>query len=96
MIFLEERKENMAVHAAWPPLACLAMLVMMVAFIILKYGDKLCKARTVPKPQNYEIEDQSSENTTYMFDERESMREYVEIPEMISEPEKKEKYEIAV
>lgn len=93
----------MAVHAAWPPLACLAMFVMVTAFIILKYGDRLCKARTVPKPQNYEIEDQSSENTTYMYDERESVGEYLEIPEITPEEkekcypeERREKYEYAV
>jgi len=95
----------MAVHSAWPPLATLAMFVMVIAFIILKYGDRLCKARSVPRPQNYEIESQSSENTQYVYDEG-SMREYIEVPEIqesgaIYNPENEktpldEKYEIAV
>lgn len=70
------------------------MFVMVVAFIIIKYGDKLCRARTVPKPQNYELEDASSENTmSCMYDEKESVRDYgdvIEISEMHSEPGKKE------
>ena len=69
------------------------MLVMVVAFIILKYGDRLCLARTVPKPQNYEIEDQSSDNTTYLYDERESVREYIEVPEIVQVEEEKWKYD---
>lgn len=91
----------MAVHAAWPPLACLAMFVMVVAFIVLKYGDRLCRARTVPKPQNYEIEEQCSENTTYMYDDRESVNDYIEVPKEKEKEgyiiqEKREAFEYAV
>lgn len=98
----------MAVHAAWPPLACLAMFVMIVAFLIIKYGDRLCRARSIPKPQNFEIEDQSSTNTmSCMYEEKDSMRDFVdimeipeimpqEIPEVIYESEKMEKYEYSV
>lgn len=60
----------MAVHIFWPPLAVLSMGVMVVIFLILKYGDKWFKARTAPMPQNYEIENQSSENTTVNAEER--------------------------
>lgn len=76
------------------------MFVIIVAFIIIKYGDRLCGARSVPKPQNFEIEDQSSTNTvSCMYEEKESVREFVdimEIPEIMPEPGKLEKYEYAV
>lgn len=90
----------MAVHAAWPPLACLAMFVMIVAFIIIKYGDVLCLARSVPKPQYFERDDASSENTmSCMYDEKDSVREHIdviEIPEIRHEPDKEKKYEYSV
>ena len=95
----------MAVHIFWPPLAVLSMGVIIVAFIILKYGDKLCKARTIPHPQNFEIENQSSETamytvddrTTYTVDDRsQGSYEAIHQMEIIPTSEKSEKYEYAV
>ena len=83
----------MAVNIFWPPIAILSMFVLIVIFLILKYGDKVCKGIHDPKPQNFEIEQQSSEN--YGLDEKSSMRDYVEIPE-IEMSEKVEKYEYAL
>lgn len=90
----------MAVHAAWPPLAILAMFVMIVAFLIVKYGDQKCRIRSVPRNHNmYDLDDQISVNTmSCMYDEKDSVREMVEIdmPEIQPAPGKLEKYEYAV
>lgn len=87
----------MAVNIFWPPIAILSMFVLVVAFLILKYGDKVCKNIHLPKPQNYEIEGQSSDNETYLTDEKGSIREFIEIPQMEMEvSEKKEAYEYAL
>jgi len=37
----------MSYHIFWPGLTALTMAVTMVMFLILKYGDRLCGARTV-------------------------------------------------
>jgi len=73
----------MAVSAFWPPLTVLSMLVMVVAFLIIKYGDRLCKARSVPfddEPQVYvePRDDVSSIESGYGYGEGESVRELVE------------------
>lgn len=90
----------MAVHAAWPPLAILAMFVMIVAFLIVKYGDQRCGIRSIPWVRSNELEgDETSVNTmSCMYDEKDSVRELVEIdmPEMEPVQEKREKYEYAV
>lgn len=73
-------------HVFWPPLTVLVMCMGVVMFLIIKYGDKLCKARTVPFAQSFEIEEHSSDNTTYICeDEKASYRDMmVEDPEMIN------------
>ena len=89
----------MAAHIFWPPLTALVMLIGILIFVILKYGDTLCKARTTPKPQNYELEDRASENSTYLCEERQSYRDIpMEAPEimMVEEKEKLQSYECAV
>lgn len=91
----------MAVNAAWPPLAALAMFVIIVAFIIVKYGDRLFCARSVPlSREGMEDDDQASINTvSCLYDEKDSVREYIEVvemPDMPEEPQRKEKYEYAV
>ncbi|XP_063884513.1 uncharacterized protein LOC135113249 [Scylla paramamosain] len=97
----------MGVHTAWPPLACLAMFVIIIAFIIVKYGDTLFGARSVPLSRGaFEDGDQTSVNTvSCLYDERESVRDYekesireyvevVEMPDISPGPQKK--YEYAV
>lgn len=87
----------MSAHVFWPPLTVLVMGVGVIMFLILRFGDKLCKARTVPIAQNYELEDQSSENTTYLCDEKASYKEMmIEPSEMINMQEKTQSYECAV
>ncbi|KAK3849512.1 hypothetical protein Pcinc_043737 [Petrolisthes cinctipes] len=96
----------MAVHAAWPPLACLAMFVMVVAFLIIKYGDRLCSARSVPiprSPYDYDDDDNASSVNTVscLYEEKGSIREMVEIVEMPDletemQHTRLEKYEYAV
>lgn len=99
----------MAVHTAWPPLACLAMFVIIVAFIIVKYGDRLLCARSVPLSRGIEDDaDQASVNTvSCLYDEKDSIREYekeiireyvevVEMPDISPQPQRKETYEYAV
>ncbi|XP_047737072.1 uncharacterized protein LOC125178099 [Hyalella azteca] len=88
-------------HVFWPPLTFLVMSIAVIMFIILKWGDKLCKARTVPFAQNYEIEDHSSENTTYLGEVMEEKSSYKDLimgeSEMIGLQEKKSaSYECAV
>ncbi|XP_037087193.1 uncharacterized protein LOC119107748 [Pollicipes pollicipes] len=41
-------------HAAWPPVACLALLVVVVIVLILKYGHKCFGARVTTLPQPWE------------------------------------------
>ena len=65
----------MAVNIFWPPLTALVFFVIIIAFLVLKYGDRFLKARTTPRPQQYEIEDRSSENTTFIYDEKRSLHE---------------------
>ncbi|KAL7641423.1 UNVERIFIED_CONTAM: hypothetical protein RMT77_008563 [Armadillidium vulgare] len=94
----------MGVNVFWPPLAVLSMGVMVIIFIILKYGDKLFRARTAPKQQNYEMENLSSENATFNGDERsiEEFEDYFEEEQVDEEnpPSEiipiREKYEYAV
>ena len=98
----------MAVHAAWPPLACLAMFVVIVAFIIVKYGDRLLCARSVPLSRRTDDGDQASINTvSCLYEERESVRDYekesmrefvevVEMPDISPVHHTKEAYEYAV
>lgn len=59
----------MSSHIFWPPLAVLAIGIMVIIFIILKYGDKLFRARTVPRERPLEFEMESSENTAYDEDQ---------------------------
>jgi len=75
----------MAVSAFWPPLTVLSMLVMIVAFVIIKYGDRLCKARSVPFDDDpgpsvfvEHRDDLSSVGSDYGYGEGESVRELVE------------------
>lgn len=56
-------------HVFWPPLTVLVMCMGVVMFLIIKYADKLCKARSVPFAQSFEMDDQSSENTTFICDD---------------------------
>lgn len=91
----------MAVNAAWPPLAALAMFVIIVAFIIIKYGDRLFCARSVPlMSKGVEDDDQASINTvSCLYDEKDSVREYIEVvemPDVPEEPKWTESYEYAV
>lgn len=73
----------MAVSAFWPPLTVLSMLVMIVAFLIIKYGDRICKARSVPFDDEPSVfveprDDLSSIESGYGYGEGESVRELVE------------------
>lgn len=94
----------MAVHAAWPPLACLAMFVMIVAFLVVKYGDRLCGARSIPLKSRRTLymddESASSVNTiSCLYEDKGSIREMVEIvdmPEIEPQHQTLEKYEYAV
>jgi len=45
----------MSAAVFWPPLSVLLMLVGVLMFGILRWGDRLCGARTAPRLQNYEI-----------------------------------------
>jgi len=83
---------KMGAHVFWPPLTFLVMSIAVIMFLVLKYGDKLCKARSVPLPQTYEIEEHSSENTTYLCEDRASYRDMmIDPPELIDLQEKKSK-----
>lgn len=91
----------MAVNAAWPPLTALAMFVIIVGFIIVKYGDRLLCARSVPLSRDErDDDDQASVNTvSCLYDEKDSVREYIEVvemPDVSPEPPRKEKYEYSV
>lgn len=74
----------MSVSAFWPPLTVLSMLVMIVAFLVIKYGDRVCKARSVPFNDGTIPEvvdhpdDLSSIESNYGYGEGESVRELVE------------------
>ncbi|KAK4287162.1 hypothetical protein Pmani_039761 [Petrolisthes manimaculis] len=64
------------------------MFVMVVAFLVIKYGDRLCSARSVPiQRSDYDYDDDndtaSSVNTvSCLYEEKGSIREMVEIVEM--------------
>ena len=73
----------MSVHVFWPALSVLTMSIGMVMFIILKWGDRLCRARTTPMgaAPHYHggprlVADHAmggslpSVNDTYVYDER--------------------------
>ncbi|CAL4121173.1 unnamed protein product [Meganyctiphanes norvegica] len=74
----------MAVSAFWPPLTVLSMFVVIVAFLIIKYGDRICRARSVPFNDEASSgvgehrDDISSIESGYGYGEGESVRELVE------------------
>lgn len=41
----------MGLHVFWPPVAAVAVFVLMVAVLVLKYGERWCRARvSAPAP----------------------------------------------
>ncbi|XP_076057059.1 wurmchen 1 transmembrane protein isoform X1 [Oratosquilla oratoria] len=81
----------MSAHVFWPALTVLAMLVIIVAFLVLKYADRVCGARGIPRPQSFEKDYQSSTNSNVAFDPRESGGDFTEIFEIQDYEERPEK-----
>lgn len=46
----------MSLHIFWPASACLALFIVGVIMILLKYGPRLCKVRHEPLPSDQEWE----------------------------------------
>jgi len=73
---LEVSVGRMSAHVFWPPLAVLSMSVGVVMFIILKWGDRLCLARSTPLRQNYEMDEYCSDG---VYSQEEDQTSYNEL-----------------
>jgi len=55
----------MAMYVFWPPVAGVAMLAIIVAVLVLKYGERWCKARVTqpapPPPQSGRLREGSEQ-----------------------------------